>query len=91
MSDLITCPTCSGNGRVQLDSLHPDLARTLAFVRRARHCTAATAAAALDPSGNFVPSTFNNRLEKLRKYGLLRREGKDGKAWIYKPEVRTDG
>lgn len=73
----ITCPKCRGIGEIALPK---KLEATLSAVRDGAHTTEA-----LTESLPKVKRTAqNNRLEALRKLGLLERE-KDGKAWIYRP------
>jgi hypothetical protein len=81
--DLLCCPTCRGGGRVALEDLHPDLALTLDHLRRVGASTVAELAQALDPRGRLNVTAFNNRLERLRAYGLVERIERDGKAWVY--------
>lgn len=69
------CPKCQGSGEVILqDGLLETLAK---FGPRSRH----TAADLHDPNES-TPNAINNRLEKLRKIGLLQRKRK-GRRWVY--------
>ncbi len=74
------CPKCKRDGASEDRVLPGELWRTLRMVNRYPGRSASILA---DVFGNEVGYTaVNNRLERLRKLGLVRRE-RDGRAWMY--------
>lgn len=74
----IKCPVC-GKGKVDLELVHPELSKTLWDVQ----CKPGWTATQL--SGLYVnvkPMAMNQRLERLRAMGLVRRE-RNGKSFHY--------
>jgi hypothetical protein len=81
-SPSMPCPKCKGTGRAELsEALHA----TLSFVRQSGTCSAAQLSQAMNSVGKyqFHPTAYNNRLEELRRAGLVVRE-RFGKTWLYR-------
>lgn len=77
----IKCPKC-GVGRIELKKAFPELARTLAYLIE---CGGGySAPEMLDWFPGITTTAINNRLEELRKDGLVRRK-RDGRCWRYWP------
>lgn len=74
----ITCDHCRGKGQIPL---HESLAATLKFVRNGRR-TAEQIHAASGEAGFIAVTAINNRLERLRSYGLVTRH-REGKYFHY--------
>lgn len=72
----IECQKCAGTGKILLDGTLFD---TLLVVRRMGDITAPMLQKQMDKAGLLSPTAFNNRLEDLRKLGLLNRwrEGRE--------------
>jgi hypothetical protein len=84
-SVIVKCEKCNGSGKVPLD---PALEETFKlFTRVHQHggvfWTVQEAFNSLFfPNSNFTVTAINNRLEKLRKLGLIERR-RNGRAWEY--------
>lgn len=80
-SSMITmaCPKCGGNGTVPMTSA---LLEMLSLVKRMPGKTAPEYINSVH--SQLVTTSFNNRLEELRRLGLVRRE-RDGKSFRYFP------
>ena len=80
---IIKCPRCDGSGRVVLNGL---LATTLALVSFQSEGVTVNEAWRRNltawPSSNIKITAINNRLEELRRLGLVDRK-KEGRAWRY--------
>ena len=73
----IPCPTCKGNGSIEL----PDhLQRTLSLLRKLRRATEPKIQSLM--KDNIGATGFNNRIETLISYGMVARE-RNGRAWVY--------
>lgn len=83
MKPLLTnCPTCQGTGKVELEgALRETLAR---FTSKSLRLSANDLH---EPSSGITKNAMNNRVEKLRRMGLLSRT-RAGRVWIYS---RADG
>lgn len=74
----ITCPKCAGTGRAELDEA---LEETMCQILVHGPSTASD----LSPITPGISATgINQRLERLRAFGLLRRQ-REGKCWRYFP------
>lgn len=76
----INCQSCGGSGRV---SLSAEMLETYEFVKLHPGCTAIDLSNKFDKAKKFHPTMFNNRLERLRESGLVRRD-RDGVKWLYR-------
>jgi hypothetical protein len=72
----ITCDKCNGSGHMELPEA---LAETLDSIPRRGTVTAFYLHGKLP---GVTPNAQNNRLEKLRELGFLKRE-RSGKFWLY--------
>jgi hypothetical protein len=79
----ICCPKCNGSGHVDL---YPDLLETLKLVRTLKLPTASAIKPRLTNQQMSV-TAVNNRLEDLRKLGLVDRT-RQGRQWVYKPTTK---
>ena len=77
---VVPCSLCGGCGKMALPY---ELSATLRVILGAGkgRITARELTVALAIQGS--PTTANQRLEKLRAYGLIERVSKVGKAWVY--------
>ena len=75
----IVCPKCAGKGELPLARVHPELTLALDDVIRHRGMSAPEMAAFYDGVGT---TALNQRLEHLRKLGLVRRK-RSGRSWRY--------
>lgn len=73
----VACKSCGGTGKTPLEE---SLAETLPLIPR-KGATAQWLAASAR-CANISPNAFNNRLERLRSLGLVRRE-RHGKFYHY--------
>lgn len=80
----IPCPKCGGAGRVYLSA---ELWATLVVLQRHRKATAARVHQDLGVMVS-VPAV-NNRLEDLRKLGLVRRR-RNGVSVVYFPNIESE-
>lgn len=74
----IKCPTC-GKGKVDLGVLHPELSSTLEVLE---YNPGSTATELVDYFFCVKPMAMNQRLERLRAMGLVRRD-RNGKSFHY--------
>lgn len=77
---LTTCPSCKGTGKIILSI---GLQNTLALFKTAKQRFTAQELYDADPTATQTSNAINNRLERLRKDGFLKRE-KLGRLWTYK-------
>lgn len=77
MKRLVTCTTCKGTGQMLLTGRMADM---LELFKRGRKMTAREIQA--ETSDGVHTTAINNRLERLRSFGLLDRE-KQGRALRY--------
>lgn len=78
---VVICPTCHGQGSIYLDGVLLDTLRTVLRMKRA---SAPEVHRAMDTTGAFHVTAFNNRLDDLVAMGLLEKS-KNGRCWIYSP------
>lgn len=76
----IACRACNGKGKVALNERQQDV---LSLFGSGRQYSAQGAHEALQLDETVNVSAINNRLEDLRKVGLLQRE-KKGRAFFYR-------
>jgi len=79
------CPTCKRDGVEPMKVLPKSLAHTLRWLEKTPGACSSSIIIGVGVLGvkTFRSSTaFNNRLERLRKLGLVRRE-RDGRVWRY--------
>lgn len=74
----IECPKCDGTGTIKLSGA---LLVTMSDLQRSSPSSAPDLWRK-SSERNITSTAFNNRLERLRKLGLVRRR-QNGKAWIY--------
>jgi len=84
-SPLIKCPTCAGEGTVQLNA---ELAETLAIFKRSDRLTSQDVKS--NVKSDVTQNAITNRLEKLRAQGLLERV-RVGKWFQYFLPKKTKG
>lgn len=78
MIDRVKCPKCKGTGMSPMDAM------IQATMRALRRSPGRTASDLLPQFPGVGVTAINNRLEKLRALGLVRRERR-GHAWAYYP------
>ena len=78
----IQCPQCMGHGEIPLSA---SMLSTLNFVKQ-HHCKRGITAQEIhqDCKDRIGITAINNRLVFLEKAGLVRRDEKFGKNWLWK-------
>ena len=82
---LVTCHHCKGAGKLPLSD---DMLLTLDAVKYLQEADVIEVKTAVLWEGH--TTAINNRLEDLRKLGLLTRK-RDGRRWLYRPNEKLKG